>query len=63
MLGGNEKETGSPKSPSCVHRQNCETKLPMWNWGDFMGNCLLNSFQNLGLYQEIPMVNAFGLSP
>lgn len=55
---GNRK----PNAPSCVHRHNCETKLPMWNWGNFMGNCLLNNFPNLGLYQAIHMVNPFGPS-
>lgn len=63
MLGGSDKETGGPNAQNDMHGHNCETKLPVWNCSNFTGNCLLNNFQNLGLYQAIHMVNPFMLSP
>lgn len=63
MLGGSDKETGGPNAQNGMHGYNCEAKLPVWNCGNFTGNCPLSNFQNVGLYQAIHMVNVFTLSP
>lgn len=63
MVGGGDKETGGPNAQNGTHGHNGEGKLPGWNCSNFMGNCPLISFQNLGLYQAIHMVNPFMLSP